>query len=262
MSPESDAERSPGGPGSPGDDEPLDQGREPPASAAHRIVALLEVVLCSDYPTQAALGSTFAALGYRPYIGGHLQLGFVAWLSLFDSVLLVALMTFFLYVHGQRVRDVFLGPRRVVAEIRLGVPLMLAALGIAFAILATIRRYAPSLHTVESNPLEELMRTPQDAWLFAVVVVVAGGVREELQRAFLIGRFERWLGGATFGAVVTSLAFGAGHLIQGVDAMIATGVLGVFWAIVYLRRRSVVAPIFSHAGFNLIQTFQYLMAGR
>ena len=263
MSPDLEDERPPAESRTPASDgrlEPLDDRER--VSRTHRIVALLEVVLCSDYPTQAALGATFVALGYQPYVGGELQLGFVAWLSLFDSVLLIALMVFFLYAHGQRLRDVFLGHRRVLAEIRFSVLLVLVALGIAFGILATVRRFAPSLHTVESNPLEQLMRTPKDAWLFAVVVVVAGGVREELQRAFLIGRFERWLGGATFGAVVTSIAFGAGHLIQGADAMIATGALGAFWAIVYLRRRSVVAPIFSHAGFNLLQTFQYLLTGR
>jgi membrane protease YdiL (CAAX protease family) len=246
----------PGGLAGPGGYRPLD-GRAP-VSLTHRIVALLEVVLCSDYPTQAALGTTFAAFGYQPYVGGRLQIGFVAWVSLFDSVLLVGLMALFLYAHGERVRDVFLGRRRILSEIRLGMPLILVALGIAFAVLATIRRYAPSLHTVETNPLEQLMRTPKDAWLFTVIVVVAGGIREELQRAFLIGRFERWLGGATFGAIATSVAFGAGHLIQGADAVIATGALGIFWAFVYLWRRSVVAPMFSHAGFNLLQTAQYL----
>ena len=41
-----------------------------------------------------------------------------------------------------------------------------------------------------------------------------------------------------------------------------TGLLGAFWGIVYLRRRSVVAPLVSHAGFDLLQIAQFLMAGR
>jgi membrane protease YdiL (CAAX protease family) len=49
--------------------------------------------------------------------------------------------------------------------------------------------------------------------------------------------------------------------LQGADAAIATGVLGVFWGIVYLRRRSVVAPVVSHSGFNLLQIAQYLLVG-
>jgi membrane protease YdiL (CAAX protease family) len=94
-------------------------------------------------------------------------------------------------------------------------------------------------------------------------VIVAGGIREEIQRAFLLHRFEQWLGGGGVGVLVTSVAFGAGHLIQGVDAAIATGLLGAFWGVVYLRRRSIVAPMISHAGFDLLQiAFQFLAVGR
>jgi membrane protease YdiL (CAAX protease family) len=227
-----------------------------------RIVALLEVILCSDYPTQAALGATFAAFGYVPYIDGHLRVGFVVTLSLLDTALLLGLVMFFIYAHGEEPRVLFLGRRSVSREASVGVPLVLAALVIGIGILATIQHFAPSLHTVERNPLEELIRTPRDIWLFALVVVVAGGLREELQRAFLLHRFELWLGGAPFGVVAASVAFGAGHLLQGADAAIATGTLGAFWGIVYLRRRSIVAPVVSHSGFNLLQIVQFVLTGR
>jgi membrane protease YdiL (CAAX protease family) len=227
-----------------------------------RVVALLEVILCSDYPTQAALGATFAALGYAPYVDGHLRVGFVVTLSLIDTVVLTALVLFFIYAHGEEPRVVFFGHRSTSREASLGIPLVLVALVIGIGILATIQRYAPSLHTVERNPLEALIRTPRDIWLFAVVVVVAGGFREELQRAFLLHRFEWWLGGAPFGVLAASVAFGAGHLIQGIDAAIATGALGAFWGVIYLRRRSIVAPVVSHSGFNLLQIAQFLITGR
>ncbi len=53
--------------------------------------------------------------------------------------------------------------------------------------------------------------------------------------------------------IVLSLACGLGHWLQGWDAAITTGALGAFWAVVYLRRRSSVAPIVSHAGFNALE---------
>jgi membrane protease YdiL (CAAX protease family) len=53
--------------------------------------------------------------------------------------------------------------------------------------------------------------------------------------------------------VVLSTAFGLGHLLQGRDAAIATGAMGAFWAVVYLRRRSSVAPMVSHALFNSLE---------
>jgi membrane protease YdiL (CAAX protease family) len=234
--------------------------RERPSAAA-RASALIEVLVCSDYPTQLATQLALRPFGLK--IGPHesLHIGFVVALSLVDTVLLVGLIVLFLYAHRDRPRDVFLGGRPIGSEAMHGLPLILGAIALGVAVLGSIQYFAPRLHTVEHNPLQELIRTPRDASLFALVVVVAGGVREEVQRAFLLHRFETWLGGGVVGVIVTSAAFGAGHLLQGVDAAIATGLLGAFWGIVYLRRRSIVAPLVSHAGFDLLQIAQFLMVG-
>ena len=58
------------------------------------------------------------------------------------------------------------------------------------------------------------------------------------------------------GLIIVSVAFGAGHAMQGWDATIATGLLGLTWGWLYLRRRSAVAPIVSHAGYNALQILQ------
>ena len=238
-------------------------GHKPRTPVIGRATALLEVLICSDYPTQLALAGTFAAFGFTPMDpNGSLRIGFIVALSLIDTALLLGLILAFLYTHGERPRDLFLGRRPVAAEAVHGVPLVLVAILIGVAVLGSIQYFAPWLHTVLNNPLRDLIRSPRDAWLFALVVVVAGGVREEVQRAFLLHRFEEWLGGGTVGVVVASAAFGVGHVYQGVDAAIATGLLGAFWSIVYLRRRSVVAPMVSHAGFDLLQIAQFLMVGR
>jgi membrane protease YdiL (CAAX protease family) len=220
--------------------------------------ALLEVLLCSGYPTQLALGALFAGLGYSAQGANGLSVSYVAALSLLDSVVLIGLIVTLLLAHGERPANVFLGRRPIRPEILLGLPLAIGALALALIVLVPIRQFVPWLHTVEHNPLQDLIRTPQDIALFALIVIVAGGLREELQRAFLLHRFEQRLGGARLGAVLTSISFGAGHLLQGADAAIATACLGGYWAIVYLRRRSSVAPIVSHASFNLVQLAQFI----
>ena len=108
------------------------------------------------------------------------------------------------------------------------------------------------------NPLQDLIRGPRNAGMFAIVVVVAGGVREEIQRAFVLHRFKVWLGGGTVGIIVGSIAFGAGHLRPGLRCSHRHRVARRFWGIVYLRRGSGVAPMVSHAGFDLIELLQYL----
>jgi membrane protease YdiL (CAAX protease family) len=234
-----------------------------PSAAMQRVVAVLEILICSDYPTQLALSGTFTALGYPPYTDErNLSVRYVVGISLIDAILLISLILVFLRVHGESPRKVILGDRQVAGEITAGIPMILVALGIAIAVLVTIQLVAPSLHTVATNPLQALLRSPRDALLFALVVLVAGGVREEIQRAFLLHRFDQCLGGGRVGVVVTSIAFGAGHLLQGIDATIATGLLGAYWGVVYLRRRSAVAPMVSHAGFDLLQIVQFMVVGR
>jgi membrane protease YdiL (CAAX protease family) len=229
--------------------------------ASERLVAFSEVILCSGFPTQLAIGGTLSALGYGAFDrSGNLSIRYVVGLSLIDAAVVIALVLMFLLIHGERPREVILGLRPAWTEAAAGVPMVFVALGIAFAVVLVARQIAPWLHTVEVNPLQALLRSPRDAWLFALVVIVAGGVREEIQRAFILHRFDIWLGGGVTGVVVTSVAFGAGHIIQGADAAVATGLLGAFWGIVYLRRRSAIAPIVSHTGFDLLQIAAFLAA--
>lgn len=245
------------------DDTPSPPPHPPsPPTLGDRALALLEILLCSDYPTQLALAGTFAAFGFRPQADGSLSLAYVAAISLADTVFLTLLIVMFLRVRGESPREVFFGSAPMLAEARAGVPLVFVAFAVAMVVMLAIQLLAPWLHTVPHNPLQDLVRTPRDAALFAVVLIVAGGIREEVQRAFLLRRFEQWLGGAKVGVVVSSLAFGAGHLIQGADAAVATALLGAFWGTVYLRRRSIGAPVVSHAGFNLVQVLQYLALAR
>jgi len=228
-----------------------------------RIVAVFEVLLCSDYPTQLAVGATLYAAGVRPMTAsGTLSLRYVVALSFIDTALLIALICFFIRAHHERVRDVLLGARSPLREAEFGIPLTIGALVVALTAIAMVRFFAPSLHNLERNPLQDVIHGPRDAALFAVVVVVAGGIREEIQRAFILHRFTVWLGGPALGLLLSSIAFGLGHRLQGNDVAIATGLLGVYWGAVYLRRRSCVAPLVSHAGFNLIEVLQYFLIGR
>jgi membrane protease YdiL (CAAX protease family) len=224
-----------------------------------RVGAALECITCSGFPTQIGLVLVLSGLGLRMEgDGGGLNPRFVFTLSLLDAFLVIGLVVLFLRAHGESVRDVLIGRVRVLREVFVGVAILPLVFGIVVLVLAAVLVYAPWLHNVARNPLEDMLGNRFDAAIFAVVVMIAGGVREEVQRGFIIHRFGQYLGGGMTGVLVHSTLFGLGHYEQGYDAAIATGLLGIFWGILYLRRGSIVAPVVSHAGFNLAQVLKFL----
>jgi membrane protease YdiL (CAAX protease family) len=227
--------------------------------AIERIGAFVEVFLCSGFPTQLLVFAALTQFGLssKSADGGLAPAFIVVW-ALTDMVLVLGLVYVFLRAHGEPVRDFVLGERRASTEITLGVMLIPVAFAVVIVVLAAVLLLRPSLNNVPVNPFERMLQTPRDAAIFALVVMFAGGVREEVQRGFIIRRFDQYLGGGLLGIGIYSVVFGLGHIEQGYAASIATGTLGAVWGFVYYSRRSIVAPMISHAGFNLGQLVKYV----
>jgi len=228
-----------------------------------RLVAFGEVLLCSSVPTQLLLQDLLVLAGWSARTAsGDLSLPFVFAVTLADTFLLIALMVLLTQAHGESPAELWLGRRPPWREALLGLTLVPLLFVMVVVLLNAVRMIAPSLHNVPTNPLEALATGGAlNAALFGVVAVVGGGLREEMQRAFLLRRFEQHLGGAAVGVVVLSAAFGLGHWTQGQDAVVTTAALGVFWSLIYLRRRSSLAPIISHAGFNSLGVLRIAVTG-
>ena len=219
-----------------------------------RVGALLEVILCSGFPTQIMVIWVLHGFGVPILTTEQLPAPTAVFLvSLIDAVVVIGLVVMLLRAHHESPKEVLIGHRRTLREVGLGlllIPLVFLLVGI---VMALIIQYAPFLRNVPKNPLEGMMRTRGEAIIFAFVVMIAGGLREEIQRAFIVHRFDGFLGGGVAGVLIYSVLFGLGHYVQGWDASIATACLGATWGFVYLRRRSIIAPVISHAGFNLAQ---------
>lgn len=233
-------------------------------AAQRRMVAIFEIVLCSSVPTQLALGFLLSLGGWSPTTAnGALSLPYVMTLSLADTLLLIVLMVALLHAHGEDATSLWIGQRSVRREVLVGVALVPGIFLFVVILLNGLRLLFPGLHNVPTNPLEALAgNSAEEAAMFGLLAIVAGGIREELQRAFLLHRFEQHLGGAKVGVVVLSTAFGLGHYVQGWDAVITTAALGAVWAVLYLDRRSSVAPVVSHAGFNSLEILRVVLAPR
>lgn len=106
------------------------------------------------------------------------------------------------------------------------------------------------------NPLASSM-TSENLPSWILLSVLGGGVREELERAFCITRFERAFGtvGLAAAILVDAVLFGRGHWNQGTVGMITTGVMGIAFSLVFLRRRRVADVIVAHAVLDLVVVF-------
>jgi membrane protease YdiL (CAAX protease family) len=226
-----------------------------------RWLAVAQAFAVSGVPTGVLVATVLiVTTNMTPYEGDGLSLEFMSTVTLLDTALIALLIRVFLEFSGEESRSVFLGRRPVLGEVVRGlllVPVMFAAVT---GIVLGLRAVAPWLHTVKVSPLEQYMRSPLDASIFLVVVVLGGGVREELQRAFILHRFEQSLGGVKLGLVVFSLVFGLLHVDQGGDVALAVGSLGLFWGLLYVKRRSAVMGMANHAGFNALQVLQGVLA--
>jgi uncharacterized protein len=230
-----------------------------PILPLQRLGALVEILICSGLPTQILLFVIVRGLGVQTEEpDGTLSPTFVFTVSLLDAVIVVGLVLIFLRAHHESARAVLLGERPVLREALLGIAILPAVFMLVTLVLVLVLRFAPQLHNVTRNPFENMLQTRGDAIILAVVVMIAGGVREEVQRGFIAHRCGQYLGGALLGVAIYSVFFGLGHIDQGYDAVIATGLLGLVWGLLFIVRRSIVAPMVSHAAFNLAQLLKYL----
>jgi membrane protease YdiL (CAAX protease family) len=231
-----------------------------PGAVLPRWLAALQVLLVCGVPTELVIATVLAIGTGIPVLDGKdISLEFFAIVSLVDTAIVAMLVYFFLSWSGETSASVIIGTRSPRGEILRGLALLpLVFLGVLI-VAGGLRLLLPWTHDVAVNPLTRFMRTPAEAAIFTIVVILAGGVREEIQRAFILHRFEQRLGGARVGLVVFSLAFGALHLYEGIDSAIVVGLLGLMWGVLYLRRRSALASMANHASFDAAQVMQLIL---
>jgi membrane protease YdiL (CAAX protease family) len=234
------------------------------AHAIPRWLAAIQALMVSGIPTQLLMAAILIyGLRISPFgpegAEGGMSLEFTAMVLLFDTALTALLIRIFLEMSGEDSRTVFIGNRPLMGEVLRGFALVpVAFIGVTVVTLG-LRTIAPWLHTVNESPLLKFMSTPTDAAVFLVVVVLGAGIKEELQRAFILHRFEHYLGGRRVGLAVFSGWFGILHFEQGLDVAASIGLLGLFWGVLYLKRRSAVMSMVNHASFNAAQVVQVML---
>ena len=230
------------------------------ADPPHWLFALMQSIAVCGIPTQVIIAASLILVaGMAPMDQDGLSLEFIATVSFLDTALVAILIRVFLALSREHSRDVYLGRRPSLREVGRGLALVPVTFLVVVVLVSIVRAVAPWLHNVKVSPLEAFMRDPLDAAIFLVVVMLAGGVREELQRGFILHRFGQRLGGMWVGNLTFGLAFGLLHFDQGWDIALVIGMLGLAWGALFIKRGSVLMPMANHAGFNAAQVMQQVI---
>lgn len=225
-------------------------------SILDRIQALFEVLLVSGL-----LSSLLAGLIFYPFQGRKLPNLLESVTTLSGFLLLesfIALLILIVILKARREKIAVLGfcRRRWKAHTVTGlalVPLLFLMNGL---VALLFRTYFPQYY-LQDNPLIQVIRTPQQLALLIFSALVAGGFKEELQRAFILTRFRVYLGGSGLGLVLWSICFGMGHYVQGVQGIVTASLYGFVFGVLYLRSGSLIAPIVAHSAYDSLALLIY-----
>lgn len=221
-----------------------------------RLQAFFEVLLVSG------LASTFlAALIFSSLHGKNVDLmetsaQTVCFFLLLESGIEFLILAIILKAHRESLAGLGLRRIRWKPNLLIGLGLAPLLLPLNWIVAYVFRTFLPDYY-LEHNPLTGMIHTPWQLILFIVAALVAGGIKEEVQRAFILRRFDRYLGGAGAGLLLWSLAFGAGHYVQGAQGITLATLYGFFFGILYLVRGSLIAPMAAHAAYDTLALLIY-----
>jgi uncharacterized protein len=233
---------------------PIDEPQHKPL--IEKSLAVLEVLLLSGI-----ISSSLAYLPFSLFYGKKVNVvasdvNILSAFLLLESIITFLLLAAILGIHGERIRDMGLSWDRWKSHLSLGLALVPILFFINVIGAFVFRVYLPKYYA-EQNPLTAIIHTPQQLALFIFAALITGGIKEELQRAFILRRFSRYLGGSGVGLVLWSLAFGAGHYVQGVQGMTVTAILGFAFGVMYLLRKSLIGPIVAHGMYDALVLLLY-----
>ncbi len=212
---------------------------------AERIAAFLEILLVALFGSLLTLAA-FQAFGIDPI--AHARSVFVFLLA--ESVLTIVVILVLLRLRRQRLSDLGIVAAGWLHEVAIGFLVLPVLFGSTLVVSLFFQRFLPQFVQTE-NPLLDLVRSPLDLALFMLSSLWVGGIKEEVQRAFILTRFDRHLGGIWLGLFVWSAFFGLMHGMQGIDKAAGAGVLGFLFGLVYIWRGKLIAPMVAHALYDI-----------
>jgi membrane protease YdiL (CAAX protease family) len=221
-----------------------------------RIQAAFEVLLMSGLLSSFLAGLPLALLGGNSAELLENDAKLISFFVLLEAGFAFLILFMVLRVRRENLKNLGLEWARWKPNLIIGLTLVPFLFLINILVAVVFRLYLPAYY-IEQNPLTEVIHTPQQLILFIFSALIAGGIKEELQRAFILNRFRRYLGGSAVGLLVWSLAFGAGHYVQGWQGVLIATIFGFVFGLVYIMSGNLIAPIVAHGTYDTIALLGY-----
>jgi membrane protease YdiL (CAAX protease family) len=162
-----------------------------------------------------------------------------------SDLALVSLVSFFIWRNRERFARIGWVSKGYVTEILIGVVLYFP---LVYA-LSFIENWLQSagLMFAKGHLPSFLEPTGIGQRIVATVMVLIVAVSEEtIFRGYLILRFRSITRSAVAAVVISSFIFSIGHGYEGLGGVIIVGIMGAVFAVIYLWRKSLIAPIVMH----------------
>ena len=184
------------------------------------------------------------ALSFFAVKQGSLSFVLVAFATILRDLALVSLILFFLWRNGEPINWIGWTFKNSWKEIGLGIGLY-----IPFFIAAGFLERALQVAglSVPSTPLPSMAAEGMGELLLAIALVAVVALGEEtIFRGYLILRLKAITTSPTAAALLSATIFSLGHGYEGSAGVVTVGVMGVIFALIYIWRQSLVAPIVMH----------------
>lgn len=182
---------------------------------------------------------------------GSLSFVLVAFATILRDLALVSLILFFIWRDSEPIDWIGWTFKNVWKEIALGaglfIPLFFTSSLLESALLA-IGFSRPS------TPLPSLLATGgiSESLLGLILVIIVAIAEETIFRGYLILRLNAVTASPATAVLLSAVIFSLGHGYEGSAGVVTIGFMGLVFALVYMWRKSLIAPIAMHFLQDLI----------
>jgi membrane protease YdiL (CAAX protease family) len=218
---------------------PGDAVESPSGKGIDRMTQLIEISIFLFLIVPSSVLSFFAVKQ------GSLGFVLVAVATILRDLALVSLVLYFIWRNAEPLRAIGWTLKKAGKDFVLGGVLFVPF----FALMGALEDLFQAMGVPgPSTPTPSFLHL-HGAWeyvLGGVLVVIVAVGEETIFRGYLIFRIKAITRSAPVAVVLSAFVFSLGHGYEGVAGVLTVGVMGMIFAVIYLWRRSLVAPIVMH----------------